>query len=55
MSVDEDTLRKMEIYGGSFVQQLSLLYRMADQNNKKRLEECFSDYFEEYKNFPRRK
>jgi len=50
--IDEITLRKMELYGGSFVVQLAHLYRLADFKNKQKLENCFREYFEEYRNFP---
>ena len=50
--IEETTLQKMERYGGSFVKQLALLYRLADWQNKSKLEKCFREYFEEYKNFP---
>jgi len=43
---------KMLGYGGSFVKQLAILWRKADPINKARLEECFSDYFEEYEKKP---
>jgi len=49
--IDEETLRNMERYGGSFVMTLARLYRYADVFNKKKLEKVFKEYFEEYKNW----
>lgn len=43
-----EILEEMTVYGGSFVKQLALLYRMADASNKKKLEETFRDYFVKY-------
>jgi len=51
MTVSEKTLLKMERYGGSFVRTLACLYRCADPFNKKKLERCFREYFEEYEKF----
>jgi len=51
MTVSEKTLTKMEKYGGSFVRTLARLYRLADWNNKKKLEKVFKEYFEEYEKF----
>ena len=51
MTVSEKTLMKMERYGGSFVRTLACLYRCADPFNKKKLERCFREYFEEYERF----
>lgn len=48
--IDERTLENMERYGGSFVKALAELYRRADPANKKKLKECFREYFEKYKN-----
>ena len=50
--IDERTLKMMERYGGSFVKALVQLYRCADPFNKKKLEKCFGEYFEKYKNWP---
>lgn len=35
--------------GGSFIKSLAACWRCADESNKKKLEEAFSDYFDEYK------
>jgi len=51
VGVDEKTLMYMEEYGGSFVRELAYLYRLADNENKRKLEQCFKDIFERYKNF----
>ena len=46
--IEERVLRNMTNYGGSFVRELAYMYRLADINNKEKLEECFKKYFEEY-------
>jgi hypothetical protein len=43
-----DVLDAMDRFGGSFVKQLAVLYRLADSINQKKLEDTFSNYFEEY-------
>jgi len=45
----EEILERMETYGGSFVKQLALLYRLADPINKRKLLNCFREYFEQYR------
>jgi hypothetical protein len=45
---DWDILEAMTKYGGSFVKQLAILYRLADPNNKKKLENTFGDFFRKY-------
>jgi len=47
--IADSILEAMEIYGGSFVKQLALLYRLADDNNRKRIERCFKDVFIRYR------
>ena len=49
--VSEQTLINMEKYGGSFVKQLAVLYRIADGENKRKLEKCFKDYFDKYSQY----
>lgn len=44
-----ETLERMDQYGGSFVKQLALLYRLADRFNKFKLTTVFFDYFMEYR------
>ena len=51
MAEMEHTLKEMDTYGGSFVKQLAVLYRMGDPINKKKLENTFKEYFEQYKNY----
>lgn len=41
-------LETMTIYGGSFVKQLAMLYRLADATNQIKLEETFRNYFMQY-------
>jgi hypothetical protein len=41
-------LETMERYGGSFVRQLALLYRRADEVNRAKLEATFQEYFLQY-------
>lgn len=43
-----DILEAMYQYGGSFVKQLSVLYRMGDLENKRKLAEAFEHYFKQY-------
>lgn len=35
-------------YGGGFVRQLGILLRLADEDNKRRLLEAFSEYLHTY-------
>lgn len=49
--ISEEILINMETYGGSFVQELVGIYRIADTLNRKKLEDTFKDYFESYENF----
>ena len=44
----DDILKTMDVYGGSFVQQLAKLYRYADSDNSKILLRSFSHYFLQY-------
>lgn len=39
----------MQKYGGSFIKTLSDLLQKADGNNYRKLEQAFSEYFEEYR------
>lgn len=43
-----EIIETMERYGGGFVQQLALLYRHADPENQRKLEEAFRNYFTKY-------
>ena len=47
----EQTLENMETYGGGFVKQLAILYLHADYKNKMKLEQTFSELFEQYDKF----
>ena len=44
-------LDAMSTYGGSFVQQLSKLVRVADTTNFAKLKVTFANYWEEYDAF----
>ena len=44
-------LDAMSTYGGSFVQQLSKLARVADTTNFAKLKVTFANYWEEYDRF----
>jgi hypothetical protein len=44
-------LDAMSAYGGSFVQQLSKLARVADTSNFAKLKVTFANYWEEYDRF----
>jgi hypothetical protein len=39
----------MLLFGGSFVQQLGHLYRVADAANREKLRTAFADYWDEYR------
>jgi hypothetical protein len=45
---DYDITDAMIIYGGSFVQALGRLFRLADPENQRKLKTAFPDYFVEY-------
>lgn len=45
---EHEILECMERFGGSFVVQLSRLYRLADLVNKRILADAFHHYFEQY-------
>lgn len=53
MKTDYDylILDAMSTYGGSFVQQLSKLARVADTTNFAKLKVTFANYWEEYDSF----
>ena len=53
MKTDYDylILDAMSTYGGSFVQQLSKLARVADTTNFAKLKVTFANYWEEYDTF----
>ncbi len=38
----------MEKYGGSFVKQLAVLFRLADHINFEKLKNTFSEYWDQY-------
>lgn len=44
-----EVIEAMVTYGGSFVQQLGRLIRLADADNKRRLVEAFPEYIAEYR------
>jgi len=44
-----DVTEAMLKYGGSFVQQLARLIRLADADNKRRLVDAFPEYLAEYR------
>jgi hypothetical protein len=45
---DEFTLEAMAIWGGGFVQHLSRLYRLADAENRRRIEATWPEYGSRY-------
>lgn len=52
VDVDDRLLIVMRKYGGSFVRNLVALYLSADAKNRRKIENCFGEYFEYYrKNF----
>lgn len=51
MATDFDITAAMIQYGGSFVQALGKLYRLADSRNQARLKLAFPDYWKQYTQF----
>lgn len=47
----ERILEKMERFGGSFVQDLVVLYRRADPVNQSKILRTWANYFDEYSTF----
>jgi hypothetical protein len=47
----DDILEAMERFGGHFIKQLALLYRLADDTNRSALEGAFRQYFQKYDEF----
>jgi hypothetical protein len=45
----EEILLAMSTYGGSFVRQLVVLYRLGDADNQRILWSAFLHYFNEYR------
>jgi hypothetical protein len=45
---DYEITDAMILYGGSFVQALGRLFRLADSENQRKLKTAFPDYFIEY-------
>lgn len=50
--MSEDTVAKMEKYGGRFVKALANAWRCADLANKRTLEDAFADLFNRYASMP---
>ena len=46
--IDEDTIDRMRIYGGSFVRALAETFVQADPTNKQILVDGFQKYINEY-------
>lgn len=46
----EKTLENMRKYGGSFVNQLAILWFVADEGNRNKIEAAFGDIFDRYEN-----
>lgn len=47
-STEHEILEAMWTYGGGFVKQLAVLYRLGDAINRRKLVEAFPDYFQQY-------
>lgn len=45
---DHQITQAMKDYGGGFVKQLGQLYRLADDLNKAKIKECWSEYWQTY-------
>jgi hypothetical protein len=43
-----EILEAMTVYGGGFVRQLAVLYRLADLDNQRKLATAFENYFRQY-------
>jgi hypothetical protein len=43
-----DILEAMKKYGGSFIKHLAILYNHADDENRRKLEALFQEYFRQY-------
>jgi hypothetical protein len=43
-----EILEAMHRYGGGFVKQLAVLYRLADRDNQEKLASTFWHYFRQY-------
>lgn len=43
-----EILEAMIVYGGGFVRQLAVLYRLADRENRRKLADTFEEYFAKY-------
>lgn len=46
-----NVVKKMEKYGGSFVQALAICFYRADYINFEKLKTTFSEYWNQYENF----
>ena len=51
----EEILLAMSTYGGSFVRQLVVLYRLGDADNQRILWSAFLHYFNEYRDLAARR
>ena len=45
---DHQITQAMRDYGGGFVKQLGLLYRLADNSNQDKIKEAFPEYWQKY-------
>jgi hypothetical protein len=45
---EHEILEAMHQYGGGFVRQLAVLYRLADRGNQEKLAMTFAHYFKQY-------
>lgn len=50
---DHEITEAMMALGGSFVSQLGRLFRLADDDNRRRLKAAFPEYWAEYAEFAR--
>ena len=55
MNSDDEywTIAAMIKYGGGFVHQLGIAFRLADDSNKQKLKGAFPEYWEKYSKFPK--
>jgi hypothetical protein len=52
---DYDISNAMIAYGGSFVQQLGKLFRLADDDNQARIKAAWPEYWKNYEELARRR
>ncbi len=49
-----EIVQAMKTYGGSFVVQLASLYERADANNREKIRNTWSNYWQQYKDMAKK-